>query len=708
MQLIRRVFTLVCCAAAGLPVMAPAAHATVPEVGNAVTVADVTVTEGAAGTTRLATFTLKVASLGLGKKVTVQTTNGTATASKDYVALAPTQVSFNALGQVSVSITVKGDDSPEAHETFNLALSNPIGVTIPDRVAVATITDDDPRRVTVTGGSVTEDAVPLPFTLTLNQPAFGNESIQVATVTGTATGSDFTPIASKLVTFAAGATSATVDVQIKEDSIDEVDEQFTLGLGAATNLTKANNSATGTIVDDEIPPVTPTISIADASTTEGNSGTKSLTFVAQLSEPSAAAKSVAIQTAQGTAFNGSDFQQVNGVVLTFPAGTTTKAVDIAIKGDTVPEADETFTLTLVPISGSVIAGDNVATGTILNDDAAPVISVTDLTVDEPNSGFVNATVMVSLDRPAPSGVVFRFTTSNLTAVTPSDYAPKNALFTFPVGSTSINVPVAIAADVVDENDERFAITLSELVGLLPGDLDATVTIVDNDGPSLPHVDSFTAPTIVEGNSGTRQMQFVVTLNAPVTAPLSMPITFSGTATNILDYSTTADAVEFSAGQSSATFTVNVIGDTIDESDETVVATVTDAGGQASGVGTITDDDTSGGGGLRITSISNPTIVEGNSGTKALNFTVTLSGPATGTESFKISTANGTATAGSDYVARTNATITIPAGNSQRNVTITINGDTLDEPDETLLLNIISAIGLTVDDNQATGIITDND
>jgi len=84
------------------------------------------------------------------------------------------------------------------------------------------------------------------------------------------------------------------------------------------------------------------------------------------------------------------------------------------------------------------------------------------------------------------------------------------------------------------------------------------------------------------------------------------------------------------------------------------------------------------------SIGDVTLTEGNSGTKTFNFTVSLSGSNTLGASVSYSTANGTATAGSDYVSASN-TLTWAAGDtSSRTISVTVNGDTTVEPDETFL------------------------
>jgi hypothetical protein len=112
------------------------------------------------------------------------------------------------------------------------------------------------------------------------------------------------------------------------------------------------------------------LSIADAATTEGNSGSKVLTFTVRLSK-SDRQKSVSVNysTADGTATAGSDYSATSGTV-TIAAGKTTATFNVTIFGDTTLEADETFTVNLSNPVNAVI-GDGQAIGTILNDESAP-------------------------------------------------------------------------------------------------------------------------------------------------------------------------------------------------------------------------------------------------------------------------------------------------------------------------------------------------
>jgi hypothetical protein len=93
-------------------------------------------------------------------------------------------------------------------------------------------------------------------------------------------------------------------------------------------------------------------------------------------------------------------------------------------------------------------------------------------------------------------------------------------------------------------------------------------------------------------------------------------------------------------------------------------------------------------------LSNAQVVEGNSATKTLTFTATLSAAQTSDVSFILSTQNGTAVAGSDFVAKS-APVTIPASQTTATFSVTVNGDSTFEATESLFVNLTDLTGAPV-------------
>ncbi len=227
-------------------------------------------------------------------------------------------------------------------------------------------------------------------------------------------------------------------------------------------------------------------------------------------------------------------------------------------------------------------------------------------------------------------------------------------------------------------------------------------------------------TIVEGNSGPVVATFTVSLSAPAPpAGVTFDIgTQDDSATtgdsDYLVHSLTAQTI--TAGNTTYTFDVTVNGDLNVEPDETFFVNVTNVSGavvvDGQGVGTIQNDDSAPLPNLTIDDVS---IAEGNAGTSIFTFTVSLSDPAgPGGVSFNIATADGSAqddtppSEDNDYVASSLSAQTITAGNTTYTFDVTVNGDTLVEPNQTFVVNVSSVTGANVTDGVGQGTIQNDD
>jgi hypothetical protein len=212
--------------------------------------------------------------------------------------------------------------------------------------------------------------------------------------------------------------------------------------------------------------------------------------------------------------------------------------------------------------------------------------------------------------------------------------------------------------------------------------------------------------VVEGDSGTTQATFVVALSAASTQTVSFSYaTSDGTATAGSDYIATSGAAAFAPGEVEKPVVVLVKGDTIDETQETFfldISNVQNATVSSNrGTGFIIDDD-----GPTI-SINDVSVTEGNSGTKAATFTLTLSGPSVEPIAIRAITAPGTATASSDYTS-INLVVIFQPGTVTRTLDVPIIGDTNLEANETFFVNLSEPFGTTIAKGQGVGTIIDDD
>lgn len=213
----------------------------------------------------------------------------------------------------------------------------------------------------------------------------------------------------------------------------------------------------------------------------------------------------------------------------------------------------------------------------------------------------------------------------------------------------------------------------------------------------------------ESNAGTTSFVFTVSLSAPAgPGGITFDIaTADGTAVAGSDYagqSLTGQTI--AAGSSSYQFTVQVAGDTLREPNETFFVNVTNVAGalvgDGQGLGTIVNDDP-----LPSLSINDVGVAEGNAGTTAAVFTVTLSAASGETVAVNYATADGTATQPVDYTA-TSGTLTFSPGQTALTITVLVNGDTQPEAHETFFVNLSGATNATIADNQGVGTITNDD
>lgn len=360
----------------------------------AITISSPRITEGNAGST-VASFVVSLSSsFVLPVTVSYATQDGTAGVA-DYLP-ARGRLEF-APGETTktVNVMVLGDTVYENDETFGLRLFNPAYATIAQAVGTATILNDDPPppqpTISIAAGSVLEGnsgVTTANFVVTLSNTYYQRVTVRYATADGTATTADGDYVAaSGELSFEPGQTRQTVSVSVVGDTKVENDETFSVVLSSPTLSTLVASTATATIRNDDLP--LPSVSVASVSANEGNSGSTPFVFTLTLSAASAQAVTVQYSTADGTATTAdSDYQSASGTV-TFAPGETSKTVSVAIIGDAKIESDETFTFTLSAPSNALL-GTAVATGTILNDDAATPASAFTIDVVFPDNSLTNS------------------------------------------------------------------------------------------------------------------------------------------------------------------------------------------------------------------------------------------------------------------------------------------------------------------------------
>ena len=613
------------------------------------------------------------------------TADGTALAGSDYVATSGS-VTF-APGQTvaSVSVDIIGDTVTEASETFSLVVTptNAISNGVADAAGVAEILDDDTDSglpilsVSAAEGREGEAVV---FRVTLSEPSLAPVTVQARAVfDGTAgSGSEDANARTDAFTITIPAGETVSFVRYQPSGVfgnDEFDENFTLQLSDPSGAVLAGEgpvlTATGVILDAN-GGQNLALFVSDPLLFETDTGGQQATFEIRLSQPFSQSITLDYATADGTALAGSDYVATSGSV-TFAPGQTVASVSVDIIGDTVTETSETFSLVVTPtnaISNGVADAAGVAE--ILDDDTDSGLPILSVSAAEGREGEA-VVFRVTLSEPslAPVTVQARAVFDGTAGSGSEDANARTDAFTItiPAGETVSFVryqPSGVFGN--DEFDENFTLQLSDPSGaVLAGEgpvLTATGVILDaNGGQNLALFVS--DPLLFETDTGGQQATFEIRLSQPFSQSITLDYaTADGTALAGSDYVATSGSVTFAPGQTVASVSVDIIGDTVTETSETFSLVVTPTNAisngvaDAAGVAEILDDDTDSG--LPILSVS---AAEGREG-EAVVFRVTLSEPSLAPVTVQARAVfDGTAGSGSeDANARTDAfTITIPAG-----------------------------------------------
>jgi len=237
---------------------------------------------------------------------------------------------------------------------------------------------------------------------------------------------------------------------------------------------------------------------------------------------------------------------------------------------------------------------------------------------------------------------------------------------------------------------------------------AQLSIVDGAIVAAPPRLSIADSSVAESLAGTALATLTVSLDRAATTPVTVGYaTGGGTATAGSDYTAATGTLTFAPGQTSRTITVPVLADSVAEATETVLISLSQPVGAeiGDGQGLLSILNTGGVAATPTLSASDISLSEPAAGTRAGNFTVTLSQPTTGPVSVAYFTADGTARAGQDYTA-VSGTLTFAPGETSKTIAVPILADGLAEGAESFTLNLTHASGAVPPSLTATATIHD--
>jgi hypothetical protein len=337
----------------------------------------------------------------------------------------------------------------------------------------------------------------------------------------------------------------------------------------------------------------------------------------------------------------------------------------------------------------------------------PSVTIAATTPTATEAGTVKGVFTVSRtgDTSAQLTVFYAVTGS---ATAGSDYATLTGSVTIPGGASAATIDVTPIDDASVEANETVIVTLAAAAEYTIGNpAAATVTIVSDD--VLPSV-SIAATTANATEAGPSNGVFTVTRSGSTASALTVNYAVSGTATPVSDYGALSGSVTIPIGAPSATITVTPVNDTLVETNETVIATLSAAsaytvGSPSSATVTIISDDVNTN--LPTVTVSAQTATAHEARRKNGKFRISRTG-STATALTVLYAIGGTATAGSDYVALSGS-VTIPAGATRADVLVTPIDDNVVEPIETVIMTLApNANYLIGTANSATVNIVSND
>ena len=554
------------------------------------------------------------------------TVGGTATLGTDYTGISATgttaTVTF-AAGSATATVTVDptADTTAESDETVILTLVSgtgyTIGTTTPVTGTITNTNNDLPAiSLAVSPASVTEDGTTnLVYTFTRTGPTASALAVNY-TVGGIANlGTDYTGISATgttaTVTFAAGSATATVIVDPTVDTIAESDETVILTLASGTGYTIGTTTpATGTINNVDLTAII-TVAPASADKAEGKgSAPTPFTFTVTRTGVLTGASSVAWAAAgsgasQATAADFANRRLPSGTV-TFSAGETTKTITVNVVADSLAEPDEGFTVTLSLPSGATLGVPSQAAGTIRapappKPPQRPIVQALPRVIvagpAAPVSRGTDAVFVVTLSSPAGAGksITVNYTTLNGSAKAGQHYTPTKAslVFTGQETTKTIFVPTNIDSATRPFKPDRFSLRLTSAPGAKIAGSVATATIAP-----IPLGLAISDVTLEEGNAGTKQARFVVTLGTPSDQPVTVDYATADGSAYVTDGDFTAipkTTLTFTPGDKPYKIvTVDVAGDTTSEGNEIFFVNLSNASGaaitKATGTATIRNDD----------------------------------------------------------------------------------------------------------------------
>ena len=610
--------------------------------------------------------------------------------------------SWGATGAATVSVSgasttytiATGDDQvDEADGSVTATVQAGNGYTVGTAsTATVTVADDDvpppaTPEITISGGSGITEGGSATFTISASPAPASAITVNI----GVSETGDWD--ATGAATVSVNSATTTYTIATSDDQVDEADGSVTATVKAGTGYTIGTAStATVTVADDDVPEIT--IS-GGSGITEGGSAT----FTISASPVPASAITVNIGVSQT-----GDFGATGAATVSVNSATTTYT--IATSDDQVDEANGSVTATVQSGNGYTVGTASTATVTVADDDEPPTPATPEITISGGSGitegGSASFTISAS---PVPASAI----TVNI-GVSESGSWDATGAATVSVNSATTTYTIATSDDQVDEANGSVTATVQSGNGYTVGTAStATVTVADDDEPPTPATPEITisgGSGITEGGSASFTISASPVPASAITVNIGVSESGSWDATG---------AATVSVNSATTTYTIATSDDQVDEADGSVTATVQSGSGYTVGAAStatvaVADDDDAPPPAAEITiSIEDASAPESASD---LVFRVTLSEASDEdiTVQWRTLASNDPdrrARGGQDYWDM-GGQIRISAGETSGTGAVWLNQDSEDEPDELFTVYLHSPSGATLDREEATMTIIDDD
>lgn len=445
---------------------------------------------------------------------------------------------------------------------------------------------DETGTMTITAelSAVSASDVTIPFTIDGG-----------STATGSGVDYTYSPNSPDELVITAGNTTADLTITIATDAIDENNETIIVNMGTPTNADQgAIIIHTATITDDD---ATPTVTFTSASQASGvESGT--MTITAQLSAVSGLDVTIPFSVnGSSTAIGGGTDYSITASPITITAGNLTSEITITITDENVDEDDETVIVDMGSPTNATQGATTQHTATITDDDTDPKVSFTSSSQSSVGeSGTMTITVGLNIVLGVDVTIPFSINGGS-TAADPADYSITSSPVVITAGNTSVDITITIATDALDEENETIIVDMGTPTNAgLGTTTQHTATITDDD--ATPTVTFISGSQASPDETDASTMTITAELSAASSFDVDIPFTInvSSTATGGgTDYTITSSPITITAGNTSATITISIVGDATQEGDETIIVdmgtpTHANQGATTTHTATITDDD----------------------------------------------------------------------------------------------------------------------